>query len=126
MSTTEPDPGHREHTRRFQRFGVDGGVHIYSGSAMWSTQLIDVSLRGVLVQRPQHWDGAAGQRFRLDFRLPGSVVISMAVELARANEDSLGFACRRIDLTSFGHLKRLIELNLGNAEMLNRELEGLG
>ncbi len=112
--------------RRFHRFPVEGSVTIYSGSAMWSTRLIDMSLRGVLVDRPADWSGELGSRYRLDVRLEGGVMIGMGVELLRLANSHLGFACQKIDLDSFARLKRLIELNLGNTEVLNRELSALG
>ena len=115
-----------EAQRRFHRFPVEGSVHVYSGTQMWTAGLLDVSLRGVLVAEPANWNGAAGSRYRLDLRLATGLVISMSVDLARVEPGQLGFACRRIDLDSFARLKRLVELNLGNVEMLNRELSALG
>lgn len=112
--------------RRFHRFPIEGGVRLYSGSAMWATSLIDMSLRGVLVERPADWTGDLGSRYRLDLRLEGGVMIGMGVELARIANGHLGFACLKIDLDSFARLKRLIELNLGNTQILNRELSALG
>lgn len=112
--------------RRFHRFPVEGAVRLYSGSAMWSTQLIDMSLRGALVYRPDDWDGSIGNRYRLDVRLEGGPIIGMAVSLARITVEDLGFDCQKIDLDSFSRLKRLIELNIGNTEILNRELSSLG
>ena len=112
--------------RRFHRFPVEGKVLLYSGSAMWSTVLIDMSLRGLLVQRPPDWVGEAGSRYRVDVRLEGGVMIAMGVELARVTDGRLAFACQKIDLDSFARLKRLIELNLGNTDVLNRELAVLG
>jgi hypothetical protein len=112
--------------RRFRRFPVEGSVKLYSGSAMWSTTLIDMSLRGVLVERPADWTGEMGSRYRVDVRLEGGVMIAMGVELSRVANGHLGFACQKIDLDSFARLKRLIELNLGNTEILNRELSALG
>ena len=112
--------------RRFHRFPIDGSVRLYSGSAMWNTRLVDLSLAGVLVEQPPGWDGAIGHRYRLDLRLEGGILIGMGVELARIDEAGLGFACSKIDLGSFTQLKRLIELNLGNVEVLRRELSDLG
>lgn len=112
--------------RRFHRFPVDGSVKLYSGSAMWTTKLIDMSLRGVLVERPSDWTGAPGSRYRLDLRLDGGVMIGMGVELARIIDGNLGFTCIKIDLNSFAQLKRLIELNLGNTESLGKELSAFG
>lgn len=112
--------------RRFHRFPIDGSVRLYSGTAMWNTRLIDLSLSGVLVEPPRDWQGKIGHRFRLDLRLEGGILIAMGVELARVDAAGLGFACSKIDMGSFTQLKRLIELNLGNAEVLRRELSELG
>ncbi len=120
---TENDAAHR----RFHRFPIDGSVRLYSGNAMWNTRLHDLSLSGVLVERPEGWDGAIGNRYRLDLRLEGGVLIAMGVELARIDDqEGLGFTCVKIDLGSFSQLKRLIELNLGNHQTLTHELSVLG
>lgn len=120
----EKDSGHDR--RRFQRVPLEGSVRLYSGSALWETDLIDLSLKGVLVARPATWAGAPGARFRMDLRVNGTLVISMGVEAARIEDERLAFAWDRIDLDSFARLKRLIELNLGGHELLHRELAALG
>ena len=113
--------------RRFNRIPVEGSVRLFSGSQMWNSRVIDLSLSGVLVERPEDWDGSIGTRYRLDLRLEGGVLIGMGVELARIEEGlGLGFSCIKIDLGSFAQLKRLIELNLGNNDVLHRELSALG
>lgn len=126
-----PDPMSVETTsqipRRFHRFATEGSVRLYSGQAMWTTRLVDVSLAGVLVERPEQWDGTIGNRYRLDLRLDGGVMIGMAVELARIEPDAgLGFCRGKIDLASFAQLKRLVELNLGNYQVLREEIAALG
>lgn len=113
--------------RRFHRFPIEGSVRLYSGTAMWNTALLDLSLSGVLVERPDGWDGSTGNRYRLDLRLEGGILIGMGVELARIEDNTrLGFTCIKIDLGSFSQLKRLIELNLGNHQTLQHELSVLG
>ena len=113
--------------RRFNRIPVEGSVRLFSGSQMWNTRVIDLSLSGVLVERPEDWDGSIGTRYRLDLRLEGGVLIGMGVELARIEEGlGLGFSCIKIDLGSFAQLKRLIELNVGNHQTLQHELSALG
>ena len=113
-------------SRRYSRFPLEGSVRIYSGSAMWAASLIDLSIRGALVTRPQAFEAAPGGRFRLDLRLEGGPIIGMAVSLSRLEPQALAFSCERIDLDSFLRLKRTIELNLGNANLLSRELSSLG
>ena len=112
--------------RRFRRFPIEGSVRLYSPAAMWTSTLIDLSLRGVLIERPADWTGSEGQGYRLDVRLEGGVMIAMGTRLQRICPDSLGFNCERIDLDSFSKLKRLVELNIGNSDVLNRELAVLG
>ncbi len=46
----------------------------------------------------------------------------MDVTLAHTEEDHIGFHCEHIDLDSVTSLKRLVELNLGDEELLEREI----
>jgi hypothetical protein len=112
--------------RRFQRFSFEGSVKLYSGKAMWETKLVDISLKGVLIERPTDWNGKAGDNYRMDLRINNSVIISMGVTPAHIMPHRLGFMWERIDLDSFAQLKRLVELNLGDPQLLNRELSALG
>ena len=112
--------------RRFHRFNFEGTVRLYSGTAMWETKLVDVSLKGVLIERPLEWNGKTGGNYRMDLRINNSVIISMGVTAAHVMPHRIGFRWEKIDLDSFAQLKRLIELNLGDPEMLNRELSALG
>lgn len=112
--------------RRFQRFHFEGTVKLYSDKAMWESKLVDVSLKGVLIERPVEWNGKVGSRFRMDLRINNSVIISMGVNAAHIMPHRIGFEWQKIDLDSFAELKRLVELNLGDPAMLNRELSALG
>lgn len=116
------EPGHE-----FRHFRFEGTVRLFSGTAMWNSTLIDLSLKGMLIERPGDWAPAVrGSRYRLDLRLEGGIMISMGAALADDNGQRLAFECSKIDLNSFAQLKRLIELNLGNVELLNREISALG
>lgn len=121
----KPDPAAAER-RRFQRFNFEGTVRLYSGTAMWETKLVDVSLKGVLIERPVEWSGKIGGGYRMDLRINNSVIISMGVSIAHIMPHRLGCRWEKIDLDSFSQLKRLIELNLGDPALLNRELSALG
>lgn len=112
--------------RRFHRFSFEGMVRLYSGTAMWETKLVDISLKGVLIERPLEWNGKAGSNYRMDLRINNSVIISMGVTAAHVMPHRIGFRWEKIDLDSFAQLKRLVELNLGDPELLNRELSSLG
>jgi len=53
------------------------------------------------------------------------VVIAMAGELAHVEGAHAGVLCRSIDLESITHLRRLIEVNLGDPAASERELKAL-
>jgi len=53
------------------------------------------------------------------------IVIAMAGELAHVEGAHAGVLCRSIDLESITHLRRLIEVNLGDPAASERELKAL-
>ncbi len=119
------DADHAER-RRFHRFNFDGTVKLYSDKAMWESKLVDISLKGVLIEHPPAWNGKTGTHYRMDLRINNSVIISMGVITAHVMPHRIGFQWQKIDLDSFAQLKRLVELNLGDPALLNRELSALG
>ena len=114
--------------RRFSRIPFDCKAVIITAQHSWSSQLIDVSLKGALVEKPADWQAGPGEEFTLELVLDdGSTVICMeVVTVAHVQENCIGFSCRYIDVDSISHLKRLVELNLGDAELWDRELSALG
>ena len=55
----------------------------------------------------------------------GEAVIRMEGEIAHRDGTQVGMRCTGIDLDSIAHLRRLVELNLGDEELLHRELSAL-
>ena len=49
----------------------------------------------------------------------------MSVEVARGHDQHTGLRCLHMDLDSITHLRRLIEWQLGTAELLERDLAQL-
>jgi hypothetical protein len=50
----------------------------------------------------------------------------MDVSVAHVEDQHIGFRCEHIDLDSITHLRRLVELNVGDTDILYRELSALG
>ena len=111
--------------RRFQRIPFEADVELLRGERRWSVPLHDLSLKGLLVDRPDDWDAPVGALIQANLRLAPDVEMRMLVSLAHEKDGLLGFYCREIDLDSLTHLRRLIELNLGDSELLERELSAL-
>lgn len=91
------------------------------------TQLIDISLKGALVAHPPGLDLSVGTPVTLSVQLADSpVVIAMVATVAHVSSERVGLHCTAIDVDSMTHLRRLMELNLGDPGLLDRELLALG
>ena len=88
--------------------------------------LIDISVKGAMVEKPTEPEVTPGQSGRLRIHLDDSEVnMEMKVEVARVTEDRLGLRYVSIDVDSLTHLRRLLELNLGDPALVERELSDL-
>ncbi|WP_019339694.1 PilZ domain-containing protein [Stutzerimonas stutzeri] len=112
--------------RRFQRFEFDAETELMQGQRCWPVQLHDLSLRGLLVHCPADWDADPAQPFEARIRLADDAEVRMEVEMTHSEGELVGMVCRHIDVDSISHLRRLVELNLGDEALLERELAALG
>ncbi|WP_445180845.1 PilZ domain-containing protein [Pseudomonas sp. McL0111] len=111
--------------RRFKRIAFDARTELRQGEYIWPVKLIDLSLKGLLIERPEPWLGNAEQIFYVDIHLSEDAEIQMDVQLKHDDHGQLGFVCRHINLESIQRLRRLIELNLADEAELERELGAL-
>ena len=112
--------------RRFTRVPFDADTVLQQDAGPIAVELLDISLRGLLVQQPAGWDSTdPHQPFLAIIDLSEGNQIRMEASLVHAEEGLLGFRCEHIDLDSISHLRRLIALNLGDEVLLERELATL-
>ena len=116
---------HPANRRRFKRIAFDAKTELRQGEYIWPVKLIDLSLKGLLIERPEPWLGDGEQDFFVDIHLSDEIDIAMDVQLAHEENGQLGFVCRHISLESIQRLRRLIELNLADPQELERELGAL-
>ena len=116
---------HSGNRRRFRRIGFDARTELSQGNQRWPVKLIDLSLKGVLVECPVAWTGDRAKMVSVDIHLDPDTEIRMDVQLTHEEQGQLGFVCRYISLESISTLRRLIELNLGDPKELDRELGAL-
>lgn len=115
----------RQDNRNFSRIIFDAHTHISCNDKEWETELLDISLKGALVEKPADWDEEVGTEHLLRISLSGDSRIDMQASVAHVEENTIGFVCNHIDLDSITHLRRIVELNTGNEELLHRELSAL-
>ncbi len=112
--------------RRFRRILCDAPVRLAAGGKHWDSELVDISLKGALVRMPNSWMAGETGAYTLSILLNDQEEeISMQVRLAHQHADMIGLQCIAIDLDSISRLKRLVQLNLDNATLLERELNSL-
>lgn len=112
--------------RVFNRILFDAACEIHLGDRIWPGQVLDISLHGVLLRAPADFSGQPGEGYSVTIWLSdNSTHITMDATLRHREGDQLGFECRSLDLDSATHLRRLVELNLGDEAELHRELARL-
>lgn len=111
--------------RKFRRIPFDVSVTLHLGDARWESTLADISLHGALIHTPDGFEPATDAQYQLDVHLEGGPDIEMDVHVAHQEEGTTGLRCDDIDVDSITHLRRLVELNLGDPDLLERELSAL-
>ena len=116
---------HASERRRFRRIAFDATAELRQNGSEWPVKMVDLSLKGLLVERPDDWKGNKALPFDVDIRLDQKTHIKMQARLTHEDPGQLGFVCKHIDLDSISHLRRFVELNLGDEQELERELGAL-
>ncbi len=111
--------------RRFSRIDFDARVEIVQGDNHWHAQLLDISLKGVSLAKMGHYQVEVDTPLLVKIILSDQSYIAMSTQLIQQTLEQLRLACHTIDMNSVGHLRRLIELNLGDAQAAERELSEL-
>ncbi|NJA06714.1 PilZ domain-containing protein [Methylomonas sp. MED-D] len=115
-----------EDKRRFQRIFYHAGAVLTGPDGPLACKIADLSLRGCLLRFDQAWTAGLGGDYTLSFELSDDAAIKMAVSATHAEDGQVGFKCEHIDIESISYLRRLVELNLGDSELLERDLAALG
>ena len=112
--------------RRFSRIPFRSDVQLRLGQDEHSSQLLDIALKGALVELRQPVAALLGKACQLKLDLGGDgEVIVMEGMVVHQEGLHVGIECRHIDLDSLTSLRRLAELNLGDEALLDRELAHL-
>jgi hypothetical protein len=112
--------------RHFNRVAFNTTATFYADKRKVECQIIDVSIQGVLLKLFENTDVEVGSDYQLEIPLGDrDEIISMDLELMHQDMNTLGLMCTYIDLESITHLRRLVELNLGDSELLERNFGAL-
>ncbi|MCF6289935.1 MAG: PilZ domain-containing protein [Desulfobacterales bacterium] len=109
--------------RNFQRIKFSTTSMLKVGDSPYQGDLLDISLNGALLRFDTLPPVHRGEICDLEIRLPASEIsMNFKVELVHSddgNEYGLKFISQ--DIETITHLRRLVELNMGDSEEFNRE-----
>ncbi|WP_416305823.1 PilZ domain-containing protein [Neptunicella sp. SCSIO 80796] len=112
--------------RRFTRIVFSAPVQLRQGSHAWESHLLDLSLHGVLIARPNNFEPQKDTDLLVTFQLEGLPnAILIVGKISHMNDDAVGIMSELMDLDSISQLRRLIELNMGDDELLHRNFDSL-
>lgn len=112
--------------REFSRIALKRPARIETEAAQAACELQDLSLRGALVKVSKAFPAGVGRHATLVILLDhGAAAIRMRGTVVHRDDATLGLRCAEVDLEGLGHLRRLLEVNLGEERLLHRELEAL-
>jgi hypothetical protein len=110
--------------RLYSRIRFHGKAFLQVGCDEWPCEVVDLSLRGALVALDMP-GLETGTPCLLGLALGDDIDVRIAGHIAHCGNGRIGIACEETDIDSFSHLRRLLALNLGDAELLEREFSEL-
>lgn len=114
-----------EDKRRFHRIFYQADATLAGNEHIHPCKILDLSLKGCLLFFEEAWNEDPERLYTLTLKLTDSIDIKMDVVVVHVIGNEAGFKCEHIDLDSISQLRRLIELNLGDSELLERDMLAL-
>lgn len=118
-----------DNRRLHSRIAFHAPAQLVFAAGKFDVLVLDISLKGALIRLPAGTalqDGAICRlHVRLDATNEANDQINMETRVTHVEGGNAGLLCLVIDIDSVTHLRRLVELNLGDPQLLERELSAL-
>ncbi len=111
--------------RHFHRIFYKSEATLSSQDKLWPCEIVDLSIKGCLLCFEFPWQEDPEKIYTLTLALSEDTQISMALSVSHVVDNTVGFKCEHIDIESISNLRRLVELNLGDSSLLERDLIAL-
>lgn len=110
--------------RRFGRVRFEDQCLLEYGGRSLKGRLLNISLKGALVEFREETRLTPGDRWRLTFHLGNAdFIMRFGVVVVHASDGNAGFSFVEADLNTMFHLRNLLEARLGDAERMGDERE---
>jgi hypothetical protein len=110
--------------RHFSRILFNAPATLLVEQIKHPCEVLDLSLRGALLGTPMTLPVGVQAELALTLGSDEARIV-MTGEVAHIKQDHIGLRCVQIDVDSITHLRRLLELNLEDPALLERELSAL-
>lgn len=110
--------------RKFHRVVFKATVTVTTPERQWRVGILDISLKGMLLEEPADWPPET-DACDIELELGEQNLIRLAGRVVRRMRGMIGFEWSNIDLDSLVDLRRLLELNLADDDLLHRDLANL-
>lgn len=112
--------------RRFSRIIYQVSALLEQGDLALQATIQDLSLHGLLLKAENASSLEPSRKVDVAFSFAQSKqVMQLTANIISITDNEIRLKINNIDIDSISQLKRFIELNVGNNELLNRELEHL-
>jgi hypothetical protein len=109
--------------RNFQRVPFTTKAEIHGNNKKYTGKLLDISLKGALIAGTVPIELEAGSHCELTIHLPETeIVLNFEAELVHCTDNKLGFKFTGEDTETAIHLRRLLELNIGSSDEVEKEI----
>ncbi len=108
--------------RNYRRIPFHTSATIIWSQEKFPCELVDLALRGALLQTHSEVPIEIGAHALVEIELANSELkLSFGIELIHREQNQYGFLFVDADDESLAHLRRLLELNLGDDKQVERE-----
>ena len=108
--------------RSYRRIPFHTEAELLIADTPYRCELMDLALQGALFKTEQPLPLKIGQRCRISIVLPTSdLQLEFSGELIHQRGSFFGFIFVSEDVATMGHLRRLLELNIGDGDEVDRE-----
>lgn len=112
-----------DNRRNFSRVQFKSTAFVNVEGNRNQVELLDISLKGALVSCDADMNVQKEDNCSFELRLSDSdIMMTISAQVVYKREASLGLKFDNIDLESMIHLRRLVELNVGNPDQIQKEL----
>jgi hypothetical protein len=115
----------RSERRRHARIDLAAQVLVTDGTVVHTGRLCDIALRGLLVHFESGWTPVDGELHPVSLWFGNTTSISFVGRIMHSRAGRAGVHIERMELADASRLRRLVELNLGDATLVDRELTAL-